>query len=69
MRMRTIEGNTGAVFDVREQDEEEFEAAFENARETGNRLNFSIEVCKSLPDLYDDSDRNRARGGGYQQRN
>ena len=32
MRMRTIDGNTGAVFDVREQDAEEFEAAFANAR-------------------------------------
>lgn len=50
MRMRTFKDNTGAVFDVRSQDAEEFEAAYKSVEDP----NFSVEVCKSLPNLYEE---------------
>lgn len=43
----------GAVFDVDSADAEAFEQGFQQAKESGQRMMFEIQQCKSLPELLD----------------
>lgn len=62
--MRSLASMDGAVFDVEEDQSQMFDDAFEHAKESGKRLNFTVEKCKTLPDLLD-MDSGRGGRGGY----
>lgn len=61
--MRSLASMNGAVFDVPDQQMEQFESIFNHAKESGGRMDFEIEKCITMPELLD-NDRG-GYGGGY----
>ena len=65
--MRALADKTGAAFDVEEAQAQQFEDIFSHAKESGQRMDFSVRRCESLPELLD-MDRpkgNASFGGGF----
>lgn len=59
--MRALADRTGAAFDVDEAQAQQFEDIFTHAKESGQRMEFTMARCASLPELLD---MDKGRGGG-----
>jgi len=64
--MRALASMNGAAFDVEEHHVESFEDIFNHAKDSGNKMDFTIHRCLTLPDLLDkDGGVSGYAGGGY----
>ena len=75
--MKAFSDGTGVVFDIKGDFYESFMDNFARLKETGDRIDFEVQKCTSLPDIDDDAGygaggnwrdngRNNRGGGGYQ---
>jgi len=62
--MRGLSDSKGAVFDVEENQAQQFADIFTHAKDNGRKLDFDLFKCEALPELMD-SDSRMGGGGGF----